>query len=162
MGLNKQVEIDLLDLKDDIMAELESIKTNAAIDLALDDFDLDSEVLKTPKVHTRYNDLFTDHTLKLKDLYALKEKTKLERWKYYQGRQTDKYYVDHGIIHEKILKSDVDKYLAADEKLIIVNEIVSVQKAIADYLERCIKEIQSRNFHCRVAIDWRKFQNGIM
>lgn len=162
MGLNKQVEDDLNELKQDILTELDTIKTNAMVDLGIDDFDIDSEVLKTPKLHTRYNDIFTDHMIKLKDLYALKEKTKLERWKYYQNKQTDKYVADNGIIHEKILKSDIDKYLAADEKMILVNGIVSAQKAITEYLERCIKEIQTRNFHCRVAIDWRKFQNAII
>lgn len=160
MGLSKKTESDLADLKAEILSQLESVKKLAAVDLAIDDFDIDSEVLKTPKLHTKYNDMFTDHTMKLKDLYALKEKTKLERWKYYQGKQTDKYYADNGIIHEKILKSDTDKYLSADEKLILVNEIVSAQKAITDYLERCIKEIQSRNFHCKVALDWRKFTSG--
>jgi|AntRauTorckE6833_2_1112554.scaffolds.fasta_scaffold07081_8 hypothetical protein len=160
MGLSKSVSDDLVSLKDGIIEELERIKKMAASDLSIDDFELDTEVLKTPKLHTKYNDVFTDHTLKLKDLYALKEKVKLERWKYYQGKQTDKYYSQNGVIHEKILKSDIDRYLSADEKLVLVNDIVSAQKAITDYLERCIKEIQSRNFHCRVALDWRKFTSG--
>ena len=158
--LNDKVKESFLSLKDDTKRKLSKIKESASKDLEIDGFDIDGEVLKTPKILSKYNDIFTDETLVLKDMYTLKEKIKLERWKYWSGKQTDNYYVENGILHEKILKTDIDKYLAADEKIILINDVISIQKAIVDYLERCIKEIQSRNFHCKVAVDWRKFQSG--
>ena len=108
----------------------------------------------------KYNDAFTDESLALKDFYGFRRKVELERWKYWSGKQTDKYYAKNGIVHEKILKGDIEKYLKADEKMALVDELISIQKAIAEYLERCIKELQSRNFHCKVAADWRKFTSG--
>lgn len=160
--INEQVKEDLLELKSELKQTLEKIKTDSDKDLEIDDIDLDRAVLDTPKLHNKYNALFTDATLNLKELYAFKEKIKLERWKYWGGKQSDKYYAANGLVHEKILKGDLEKYLSADDKLILVNDIVSTQKAICDYLERCIKEIQSRNFHIKAAIDWRKFTSGSM
>ena len=160
--LNEKVRSDLIELRDELKQNLEDVKRQSSSDLEIDDIDIDSAVLATPRLHNKYNALFTDHTLQLKDLYAFREKTKLERWKYWQGKQSDRYYADHGLVHEKILKGDVDKYLSADEKMILVNEIVGIQKGIVDYLERCIKEIQTRNFHCKVAVDWRRFTQGGM
>lgn len=160
--MNEQAKDDLLQLKSDLKDTLNKYKQQADKDLEIDDIDLDRAVLDTPKLHNKYNALFTDETLNLKELYAFKEKIKLERWKYWGGKQSDQYYAKNGLVHEKILKGDLDKYLSADEKLILVNDIVSIQKAICDYLERCLKEIQSRNFHIKAAIDWRKFTSGSM
>lgn len=160
--LSEKVKADLIDLRDDLKQNLEIVKKDAEADLEIDDIDIDAAVLSTPRLHNKYNSLFTDHTLKLKDLYAYREKTKLERWKYWNCMQSDKYYAENGLVHEKILKGDIDKYMSADEKMIIVNEIVGIQKGIVDYLERCIKEIQTRNFHCKVAVDWRRFTQGGM
>lgn len=160
--LSDKARSDLEELRDDLRQSLDKVKKQAETDLEIDDIDLDSAVLYTPKLMNKYNGLLTDHTLTLKELYAFREKVKMERWKYWMGRQTDQYYATHGLVHEKILKGDIDKYMSADEKMILVSEIVGTQKAIVDYLERCMKEIQSRNFHCKVAVDWRRFTQGGM
>jgi len=104
--------------------------------------------------------VFTDETITLKNLYSFKEKTKLERWKYWMGKQTDKYYAENGLQHEKILKSDVDKYMAADDKLELVNDVVTRQKALVDYVEKVMKEIGNRGFHIKSIIEWRRFTSG--
>jgi hypothetical protein len=158
--LNEQVKEELESMRDGLKDQLKSIKQQTEKDLEIDDIDLDRAVLDTPKLLNKYNIMFTDATLDLKDLYGFKEKVKLERFKYWAGRQTDQYYAKHGLVHEKILKGDIDKYLSADDKLSLVNEIVSTQKAICDFLERTIKEIQSRNFHCKIALEHRKFMMG--
>jgi hypothetical protein len=155
----EQVKTDLQEIKIGLQSNLNEFKDKAGDDLGIDDIELDRAVLDTPKLHNKYNALFTDETLRLKEFYSFKEKVKHERWLYFSGKQTDKYYTAEPL-HHKILKGDVDKYLSADDKLIMVNDIVSIQKAICDFLERCIKEIQSRNFHIKAAIDWRKFQSG--
>lgn len=162
--LNEDVKEELIKLKNELTESFKTLKQIAEKDIPIkeDEFDIDAAVLRTPKLLHKYNGLFSDNTLRLKELYSFFNKTKLERWKYWSGKQTDRYYADNGIVHEKILKSDLDKYISADEKIILVNEIVAVQKSIVDYLETCIKEIQSRNYHCRVAVDWRKFISGGM
>lgn len=160
--LSEQVRNDLISIRDGLKESLEEFKTQASNDLVIDDIDLDRAVLDTPKIHNKYNSLFADATITLKEFYSFGERVKLERWKYWSGKQTDKYYSTHGNVHEKILKSDLDKYLGADEKIILVKDIISIQKTICDFLEKCIKEIQTRNFHIKAAIDWRKFTNGVI
>lgn len=144
-----------------IKQNLKTYKERAEKDLIIDELDLDESVLKTPRIMSKYNDYFTTETLVLKDLYQIKKRIELERWKYYSGKQSDQYYSKNGIVHEKILKGDIDKYLGADEKMNLIDSIIAQQKAVVDYLERAIKEIQSRNFHCKVAVDWRKFTAGV-
>lgn len=154
------VKQQLEELKQSIRYNLEDIKKEADKDLEIDEFDLDAALLEIPKLHGKWLSTFTDETVILKDLYGFKERVKLERWKYYQGKQTDKYYAENGIVHEKILKSDLDKYLGADDKLTLVNEVVTMQKALVDYIEKTMKEIGNRGFHIRSIIDWRRFTSG--
>lgn len=158
--MDEKIKTSLIEIKESSKQKLINIKSESQKDLEIDEFDIDGAVLKTPKLLSKYNDIFTDETITLKDLYSFKEKAKLERWKYWSGKQSDQYYQNNGIVHEKILKTDIEKYMNADEKLILINDIITIQKAIVDHLERTIKEIQSRNFHCKVAVEWRKFQAG--
>lgn len=158
--LNSEVATQLKGLNDSLLGRMEELKVLVEKDLEIDEIELDRALLDTPKLHAKYLSIFTDETLKLKELYGFREKIKLERWKYWQGKQTDKYYAENGIVHEKILKSDIDKYLAADEKMALINDVSGTQKAIVDYLERVIKEITHRGFHIKSIIDWRRFTQG--
>lgn len=148
------------DIKSSIQDRLQQVKDMASSDLEIDEFDLDKALLDIPKLHTKWLTMFTDETINLKELYGFKEKIRLERWKYWQGKQDDQYYSKYGLLHEKILKSDIDKYLASDEKLTLVNDIVTLQKALVDFIERTLKELGNRGFHVKSIIDWRRFSSG--
>lgn len=159
-NLNTEVEENLKELKVSILQDFSSIQEEVEKDLEIDEIDLDRSLLAVPKLVTKWSRRLSEETLTLKELYAFKESVKLERWKYYNGKQTDQYIAQNGILHEKILKSDIDKYLSADVKIMLVNEVVSVQKEKVDFIERAIKELNNRGFHIRSIIDWRKFVSG--
>lgn len=158
--MNKDDSEQLKQMNTEILEKYSVIKFQVEKDIKIDEFELDSELLRTPLLYSRYTDMFIENTLLLKDFYSYKEKIKLERWKFYSGKQNDKYYKENGIMHEKILKTDIDRYLSADEKIKLINDICSSQKAICDYLEKITKEISNRGFHIKSAIDWRRFTSG--
>lgn len=159
---NIQIEVkeQYEELKVSIRERLDDIKDLSKKDLSIDEFELDTALLQTPHLHGKWLSMYTDETINLKELYGLKERVKLERWKYYTGTQTNEYIAKNGILHEKILKSDVEKYLNADSKLSLVNDVVSMQKALTDYLEQTIREIRNRGFHIKSILDYRKFISG--
>ena len=149
-------------IEDETKTKLKKAMDQSEKDVEISD-DLDVESMKTGKILAKYLRLYTNESLVLKDLFTLKEKTKLERWKFYSGKQTEKYMIENGILHEKILKMDIDKYLASDEKMIAVNHIINIQKALVDYYEKITKELSSsRNFQIKAAIEWRKFVSGVV
>ena len=61
----------------------------------------------------------------------------------------------------KILKTDIDKYLESDDELIELSHRVDYQKEKIDYLESTIKELNTRHWKIRNAIEWKKFVNGV-
>lgn len=145
---------------DEIKANFETIRAMADKDVQIDTVELDQSLIEVPKLYSKWSGLLADETLKLKDLYSFKENVKLERWKYYSGKQTDEYIAKHGILHEKILKTDIERYIACDEKISLVNDICSLQKALVDFVERTMKELGNRGYHIKSIIDWRKFTSG--
>jgi len=159
--MDKESKQKLEEMITDAKARLSKYQGLAEKDLEIDETEIDRAVLDTPKIHSRWNNYFGNETLYLNSVIQLREAVKLERWKYYMGKQTDQYYARNGIVHEKILKTDVDRYMNADPKMALVVELHTAQKMVVEYIERTIKEIQSRNFHCRVAVDWRKFVSGV-
>jgi hypothetical protein len=147
-------------LKREFSDRLEELKILASEDVAIDEFNLDGEALRTPKLHSKWISILADESVKAKQIFNLQKKLYLERLRYYSGIQTDKYYHEHGVVNVKILKGDLNIYLDADDITAEIREIVEIQSQIVDFLERTVKEISSRTFHIKSAIEWRKFEAG--
>lgn len=157
----KQDKIDNLKaLKISSISSLDELKEFAKTELVIDEHDLDTESLRTPRLHTRWLDLLSSAAIKLKSIQNMQKKLYMERWKYYSGTATDKYYADYGVFHNKILKTDINIYLDSDDILCEAKELLDIHEQIVDFCERTVKEISSRTFHIRAAIDWRKFASG--
>lgn len=148
------------EVKEELVLRFAELKDMAHDEVSIDEFRLDDESIRTPKLHSKFLGILGDEALKLKQIQNLYKKIYLDRWKAYNGKQTDKYYQTYGIIHEKVLKSELNMYLDADEYICELKEIVDIQTQIVDFLEKTIKEINSRTFHLKNAIDWRRFESG--
>ena len=138
-----------LDLKEDLDAD-SSINVSK----------LDTESINITRIHGRWNQVYNDEYLHLDNAKERLKKVRLERWKYYLGKQSSKYYADYGNFNEEVLRTDADKYVDADDIVQQAQELVNIDKAIVSLLDRFLKELSSRNFHIKNAIDYRKFLAG--
>jgi hypothetical protein len=59
-----------------------------------------------------------------------------------------------------ILKTDVDKFIEADDDIINLEGKISEKKEMVNYLDGVIKIVNGRQWNIRSAIDWIKFTNG--
>jgi hypothetical protein len=62
----------------------------------------------------------------------------------------------------RILKQDVELYMNADEDLITSEAKMQYQEEKVNYLESIIKGLNTRQYHIRDAISWKKFVNGVV
>ena len=151
---------DLAYLDASIDKDYEALKDDLSSDLVIDDMSLDSESLNTPKLYSKYLFKYTESLNKLRKIQDIHAKIKLERWKYYVGKQSTAYYKEHGQVHDKILKTDIDMYLNADDYVVAISAIYDKQKRLCDMLEKSLKEINQRSYHIKSVIEWRKFESG--
>lgn len=155
------VNQDLIDLIEKAFNTLDDLSEATEKDVEIDEFDIDGEAIRTPKLHQKYLSRLSHESITLVKMQQLQKRIYMERWKYYNGKQTDKYMATHGILNDKIIKGDIDKYLAADKRLGYANELLAVQKEIVNFLEKTVKDISNRGFHIKSVIDWRRFESGL-
>lgn len=135
-------------------------KTNKKIKelLTIDD-DLHSASRSTPMIHSQLMEMLGEETLKLKDYLAKEKNFQLERWKFYSGKQPDEYYKKYPL-PERILKTDIERYMKADSVLTEFSKIVDEQTQCVKALEAAVKECGHRGFHIKTALDFMKFESG--
>ena len=139
--------------------DLEKLQEMADKDLAINDTELDLESLKTPQIHNKYMKHYTKFKLMLTKAETDLAQMKRDKWEYYTGKADASVYAEKPF-DLKILRTDVDKYIEADDDLIKAKQKVQSLYAVIDYLDKTIKQISNRTFTIKNAIDWRKFTSG--
>jgi len=139
--------------------DLEKLQEMADKDLAINDTELDLESLKTPQIHNKYMKHYTKFKLMLTKAETDLAQLKRDKWEYYTGKADASVYAEKPF-DLKILRTDVDKYIEADDDLIKAKQKVQYLYAVIDYLDKTIKQISNRTFTIKNAIDWRKFTSG--
>ena len=138
---------------------LEELQDLAEKDLRINDTELDLESLKTPQLHNKYMKHLTKFKLMLSKAEAEFAQTKRTLWEYYTGKADASVYAQKPF-DLKILRNDVDQYIHSDDEYIKAKQKVDYLSTIVDYLDRTIRQIQSRDWNIRNAIEWRKFTSG--
>ena len=139
--------------------DLEKLQEMADKDLVINDTELDLESLKTPQIHNKYMKHYTKFKLMLTKAETDLAQMKRDKWEYYTGKADASVYAEKPF-DLKILRTDVDKYIDADEELIRLKQKVQYLNAVIDYLDRTLRQISNRTFTIKNAIDWRKFTSG--
>ena len=131
-------------------------------DSQLDRTELGEEALKIPSLHSKYFKIFSTERLQLrkleqefKTLYKLKSE-------YYTGT------MDYEDLRElgwepnplKILRNDIPQYIDADKDIIDLTLKIAYQKEKVEFLDSCIRSLNTRGYNINAAIAWEKFKVG--
>ena len=131
-------------------------------DLEIDKTELDTESLRTPQLHNKYLVLYTQEKLKLEQFLSEKKINRKNKWLYYSGKMSEEQLRFYGWepFDLSILKTDVDRFIEADDDIIKLGGKITLQEEIVNYLEGVIKTISNRQWNIRAALDWIKFTQG--
>jgi len=142
---------------------IDEIRKEIEKDSVIDSIQLDNESLKIPSLHGKYLSFLTDEKRVLRMLKNKYDEIVREKWEYYTGKSDPAVLKQKGIeqFPHKILRQDLDIYLNADTEVQKILLDVSNQTVKVELIEGFIKEINSRQWTIRNAIEWRKFTNGI-
>ena len=139
--------------------DIEQLQEQVDKDLKINDTELDLESLKTPQLHNKYMKHLTKFKLMLSRAESEYNTLKRDKWEYYTGKSPAEVYAKKPF-DLKILKTDIDKYLEADEDLQKQKQKVDYLNTLVEFLDRTIRLISNRGFTIKNAIDWRKFTSG--
>jgi hypothetical protein len=131
---------------------LNEIRNMASKDLKIDETELD-----------KYLIMFTDEKLIMEKLEGDLKIMYRDKWLYYTGKMSQEELDEKNWqpFDLNILKTDIEKFLYADEDMIKLSHRGTLQTEKVKYLEGVIKIINNRQWYIRSAIDWMKFTQGI-
>ena len=133
-------------------------------DSQIDRTELGDESLKIPKLHSKYYNLFIQERLLLKKLEGDYKQLYRVKFEYFNGILSEEELEEYNLepFALKVLKSDLPIYIESDKDLQTLQAKIAVQKEKIDFLESIIKSLTNRGFQIKSAIDFMKFQHGVM
>ena len=144
-----------------MVESLENMMKEVDHDLKLDKSDLMRESIRTPYLYSKYLKYWTMCGLACSKIQKEYDILYKERWEYYNGKATDEVYKEEPF-DTKVLRADVPIYLKADPKLAKVEEKLEYFKMRVDFLEKTLSNIEKRQWNIKNAIEWKKFQEGVI
>ena len=138
---------------------LEELQEQADKDLKINDVELDLESLRTPQLHNKYMKHYTKFKLLLTRAEDDFKTLRRDKWEYYTGKSDPSVYIIKPF-DLKILKTDIDKYLDADEDIKLLSQKVVYLHTVVDFLDRTLRIIVNRTYTIKNAIEWRRFTSG--
>jgi hypothetical protein len=84
---------------------------------------------------------------------------KRDKWEYYTGKADPSVYQAKPF-DLKIMRTDIDKYLEADEDIQKLTQKVAYLNTVVDFLDKTLRVIVNRTYTIKNAIEWRRFTSG--
>jgi hypothetical protein len=124
---------------------------------------LGNEALNIPKLHHKYFKIFTNERLVLRKYEAELKQLKLAKNEFFTMGPTEETHAKGWRLppQGKIIRSDVNNYIEADQEVIDMSLRIGVQQEKIELLESIIKSLTGRGFNIKAAIEWEKFKVGI-
>ena len=141
---------------------LEELQHEARQDLAVIDQErLDQESLKNQTIKAKW----LEHRTKYDQLLIMRradhQKLYREKCEYYGGKSDAKVYAAKPF-DIKVLKNDLQMYIQSDEEILELQGKISYYESIVKYIDGVIKSIDNRGWDIKNAIEWKKFEAGMM
>ena len=141
---------------------LEQLKEESRTDLIIENEEqLGSESLKNQKIKSKYLDQRSRFQLLLQKANSDYQRMYREKWEYYGGKADDKIYVAKQF-DLKVLKNDLAMYITSDEEVISLANKIGYVETVIKYIEGVIKSIDNRGWDIKNAIEWKKFEAGMI
>lgn len=143
------------------MINLETLQEMWEKDSKIDIDNLHQESLKIPCLHAKYFDLYNNLVLLRKQAEQQKKNIRHDRHQYYSGRADPEVYVENPFPKKVRDKSDMERYLDADEKLSKIILKIDYYEVMLKYIEDILKQIHNRSYQIKNSIDYMAFQSGL-
>ena len=141
---------------------LDQLKEEALQDLPIIDQEhLDQEAYKNQTLKPKWLDYKTRFELLLVKSKGDYQRLYRSKWEYYGGKADAKVYVAKPF-DLKVLKTDLHMYINSDEEVVKLSDKISYLETSLKFIDGVIKSIDNRGWDTKNAIEWKKFEAGMM
>jgi len=143
------------------MIDLDTIQKMWNEDSKIDPDNLHTESLNIPVLHGKYHELYNNILLLRKKAEQQRKNIRHERYEYFSGKADPEVYVENPFPKKVRDKSDMERYLDADEKLSKIILKIDYYEVMLKYIEDILKQIHNRSYQIKNSIDYMAFQSGL-
>ena len=141
---------------------LDELKIQASSDLPITDQEhLDLESFRNQEIKSKWLDYKTRYELLLVRNKGDYQKLYRDKWEYYGGKSDAKVYANKPF-DLKVLKTDLAMYINSDDDIIELGLKISYLEIVIKYIDGVIKSIDNRGWDVSHAINWKKFEAGMV
>lgn len=145
--------------------KIEDIMNEWTKDTVMDNTSLDKESLKIPTLHSKWLRILSTERQKLRSIHIKRQTLTKVLGEYFRGELNNPEDLEEikrePWLGKSIIKSEMQHYVDADSDMIELNLKMAYQQESVDVLDSIMKELNSRQWNIRNAIEWRKFENGV-
>jgi hypothetical protein len=143
------------------METIENILKMWETDAVIDQTEPSKELIKIPKLHSKYLGILTKHKIASKKAHFDYLRMRKVKWEYFTGKLSQEELQEYGWEpFQFTLKSDISTYLEADKDLIKLLEKKIYHEETVSVVESIMNELKNRHWELKSFIDWERFIGG--
>ena len=140
---------------------LETLQDQWKIDSKLDDDLHDNDSLAIPQLHMKYMEFYNTYSLMKKDRELEMKRMLKEKWIYYKGKAPSSVYKEIPFDLKLTTKEEISMFIEADEDVQKLQYKIGYIDQVLFFLEGVLRMINSRTYHIKNSIEWKRFQSGM-
>lgn len=140
--------------------KLDEIEAEIQVDSIIDGNKLSAESLKIPMLSAKYRRYYIVESKILMQAQIRLNEMEFNLFKYYNGEAPDTEYKQYPI-NKLPLKGNIDKCIKVDKRYVELSEKVKNQELKVFAIQDAMKELNSRSFNIKNAVEWEKMKNGL-
>lgn len=147
------------------MIDLKKVHEMWQEDSTINNNQLDETSRQTPKLHSKYLQLWSTAKLELRRTEFEQKKLLKEKWLYYNGKMDQETLQQKGWDPDpfdglKILKGEMDYYYDSDPEIQKSEEKIQYWKTVLETLSEIIDNLKWRHQTISNIIKWKQFESG--
>lgn len=141
---------------------LDEIFSEWAKDSQIDRIELGDTARQVPVIHNKYYRLFAQERLLLRKAQENHKQLFRTKYEYYLGQMSleEQQKLGYPPFYQKVLKSEVDTYINADDDIVKSNLKVALHQEKVDALESIVRSINNRGYLLKTILDFERFRSG--
>jgi len=147
------------------MIDLKKVHEMWQQDSIIQNNQLDESSRQTPKLHSKYLQLWSTAKLELRRAEFDQKRLLKEKWLYYNGKMDQETLKEKGWDPDpfeglKILKGEMDYYYDSDPEIQKSEEKIQYWKTVIETLTEIIDNLKWRHQTISNIIKWKQFESG--
>ena len=140
---------------------LETLQNMWKTDSKLDDDLHDNDSLAIPQLHMKYMEFYNTYSLMKKERELEMKKMLKDKWIYYKGKAPSSVYKEMPFDLKLTTKEEISMFIESDEEVKQLKYKIENIDQVLFFLDGVLRMINSRTYHIKNSIEWKRFQSGM-